>query len=576
VRLNTRWCCWMKFCCCETGEDDRTSLLTEIGSLNKQKKSCLGICSINFYNLLVLSSGFMVLFAAYNSLQNFETSLLPGNLGNESLGVLYGTVCITVFAAPMTVHYLTEKWTMILGGISYVVYMISLVKIIRAVVLVMSIVIGAGAAILWVAQGSFLTKISPEDKRGRNSGIFWGIFQLCNFFGNLAAYFVLKHMSDTALFIMFVIISSVGVAVLLFLRPIEKTQSASFSPIFHSGEGTSSAIHEDIVDPFLDFNINNDHSDGTYQRSSDAIGAEFGSNGIRNPGTDESSSSSSSESEDSHHYNTINNNIHNNNNKNHNKNNNNNKNKDSNNNNNSVKNNIDPSESLADPHIDTVDEKETVLGPWTILKESVKMFFEPSIIFFCPMFFWTGMELAFWTGEFPQMFDKTQIGLVLMFVGLAEVFAGFIVGYVSDFIGRSITVLMGSVLYGVGLTISSLIKYHYLMHPTILTIPISAYFAAFCFGLGDAVFNTQTFSLLGSLFPKKSEGSWTIFQCLQNGGSLFGFFYAIALPFHGHSGTMWQIWIQILMLVVSTVGFIIVDRRLAYVKKNSTVIVIDF
>jgi hypothetical protein len=52
--------------------------------------------------------------------------------------------------------------------------------------------LGFGAAILWVAVGSYITKSSLASDYGRNNGIFWGIFQVSNVLGNLGAYFVFK------------------------------------------------------------------------------------------------------------------------------------------------------------------------------------------------------------------------------------------------------------------------------------------------------------------------------------------------------------------------------------------------
>ena len=41
------------------------------------------------YNVLTVSIAFTVLFAAYNTLQNYATSTYPPGLGNQSLAVLY-------------------------------------------------------------------------------------------------------------------------------------------------------------------------------------------------------------------------------------------------------------------------------------------------------------------------------------------------------------------------------------------------------------------------------------------------------------------------------------------------------
>ncbi len=53
------------------------------------------------------------------------------------------------------------------------VYMGSLIKIVKWVVYLAAAVIGFGAAILWVAQGSLLTQCSPKGQRGAYTGIFW-------------------------------------------------------------------------------------------------------------------------------------------------------------------------------------------------------------------------------------------------------------------------------------------------------------------------------------------------------------------------------------------------------------------
>jgi hypothetical protein len=49
-------------------------------------------------------------------------------------------------------------------------------------VLAASVVIGFGAAILWVAQGSFLTLCSPKGKPRTHTGIFWCVYSyVCTF-----------------------------------------------------------------------------------------------------------------------------------------------------------------------------------------------------------------------------------------------------------------------------------------------------------------------------------------------------------------------------------------------------------
>ncbi len=46
---------------------------------------------------------------------------MAGSLGNESLAILYCTVAVSVFLAPAIVNRCGEKWTMIVGGLCYIV-----------------------------------------------------------------------------------------------------------------------------------------------------------------------------------------------------------------------------------------------------------------------------------------------------------------------------------------------------------------------------------------------------------------------------------------------------------------------
>ncbi len=72
----------------------------------------------------------------------------------------------------------------------YVVFMVTLVYPITPLVLLASALTGSGGSFLWIAQGMFLTKASPPDKRGLYAGVFWGINYCSMIFGNLFAYIV--------------------------------------------------------------------------------------------------------------------------------------------------------------------------------------------------------------------------------------------------------------------------------------------------------------------------------------------------------------------------------------------------
>ena len=69
------------------------------------------------------------------------------------------------------------------------------------------------------------------------------------------------------------------------------------------------------------------------------------------------------------------------------------------------------------------------------LKQSASALKDPVTYLLFPMFFWTGFELAFWTGEFTLLLDSKVIGLVLVFEGIAEVISAVTLGWLSDHLG---------------------------------------------------------------------------------------------------------------------------------------------
>eukprot|EP00617_Octactis_speculum_P004723 CAMPEP_0185781558 /NCGR_PEP_ID=MMETSP1174-20130828/102857_1 /TAXON_ID=35687 /ORGANISM="Dictyocha speculum, Strain CCMP1381" /LENGTH=151 /DNA_ID=CAMNT_0028471583 /DNA_START=199 /DNA_END=650 /DNA_ORIENTATION=+ len=119
------------------------------------------------FNVHVMGAGFLVLFAAYNTVQATDSTVLDDytgdftgityDLGTVSLCILYATVCPSLLFAPMVIHRLGEGPTMVIGALLYTVYMVSLVHVYEIVVWVSSILVGFGAAILWVAQGVLIT-----------------------------------------------------------------------------------------------------------------------------------------------------------------------------------------------------------------------------------------------------------------------------------------------------------------------------------------------------------------------------------------------------------------------------------
>lgn len=177
----------------------------------------------NSSNVLIvvrLGVAFFFLFAAYNSAQNLVTSLLPDGLGFVSLCVIYSAVCTMKPFVPLLLTRVDLRWAMSGGALLYATYLGSLIQINYWAVCVTAGLLGIGGAVLWTAQGAFLTSLSRNEERGKNVGLFWGIFSTSGIVGNLASFFVLHYtnINPSYLMIGFTVLAVIGAIVLATLR----------------------------------------------------------------------------------------------------------------------------------------------------------------------------------------------------------------------------------------------------------------------------------------------------------------------------------------------------------------------
>ena len=85
--------------------------------------------------------------------------------------------------------------------------------------------------------------------------------------------------------------------------------------------------------------------------------------------------------------------------------------------------------------------------------------------------------------------------------------------------------------------------------------PYLAFLGSFLLGLGDAFFNTQIMSILGSIFEKKSAAAFAIFKLAQSSmaGVALCYSAAIVLPF--------QLLILAVLCILGTNVFCIVEWK---------------
>ena len=143
-----------------------------------------------------LAGCFFVLFFAFFSGQNYVTSVLGSSRGDLSLGLIYSCLCVCAVFTPAMFDTIrarcfaeeghsqqslaAERFALTIGSLLYAPFFGSCATNWAVFQLTSSALLGVGAALLWVAQGSVLTAVSAPNKREGEAGIFW-----CGYMGGV-------------------------------------------------------------------------------------------------------------------------------------------------------------------------------------------------------------------------------------------------------------------------------------------------------------------------------------------------------------------------------------------------------
>uniref|UniRef100_H2YJY8 UNC93-like protein MFSD11 n=1 Tax=Ciona savignyi TaxID=51511 RepID=H2YJY8_CIOSA len=451
------------------------------------------LSSLKFYNVIVLGFAFMLMFTGFQTCGMVEQTVLKsyrndsivnGTVtyngdGYTSLAIIYVVFAFANWLAPSVVSVLGNKFSMVAGGITYTLYLSSFIKPITATLYIGSVLIGFGAAVLWTAQGSFLTLNSSEETMGRNSGIFWAMLQCSLLIGNIYVFFAWQGV-DTIhdkqripLYIGLTSVCALGTALLLILRshPIQKLE------VGDPEEDQPSEEEEETSDEAA---MLNDSLDVTHRLFNRTL---------------------------------------------------------------------------------------------TSTVESWKLFLTRDMMILSITFFYTGLELTFFSGVYSTCVGATErfgedsdklVGLTGIMIGVGEILGGALFGIFGKKTiryGRDPIVLMGGAIHMVTfllifLNIPDLAPLN--KTPDSAYITPNTYLAVACgflLGFADACFNTQCYSIIGTSYPDNSAPAFALFKFEQSLAAAIGFAYS------SHLVLKWQLLILVIFAVAGVVAFFVVERK---------------
>jgi MFS family permease len=105
-----------------------------------------------------------------------------------------------------------------------------------------SILGGLGEAIMWVAQGKYISDCATEKTKGFFFGYFWIFFMASQIFGSILAAIVFEYFSLTTFYVIMTVFSMISGVIFYYLKdPIR--------PLLADGEASSTAIGEESQAP---------------------------------------------------------------------------------------------------------------------------------------------------------------------------------------------------------------------------------------------------------------------------------------------------------------------------------------
>jgi len=173
----------------------------------------------------ILSLAFLFIFLGFNGVQQYVTSFFSEagiiEVGFHSLILIY--LFITLFE-PFSAFFVSKygtKISMLIGSFLFFIFIISLLSKSIYLIYLTSALLGCGASLLWMGQGSFLIKKSETNSYGKNSG-FFSVFQfLGSFMGLLILGFLIKKISFKISFLFFSFLPLIGFFLIFYLKNLK-------------------------------------------------------------------------------------------------------------------------------------------------------------------------------------------------------------------------------------------------------------------------------------------------------------------------------------------------------------------
>ena len=199
---------------------------------------------LNCDRLLLISFSFFLLFTAYLVAQGLAGKVLNelgyGDFGFYSLGLLYFVFGMACFVSTPIVKKCGERSSLFFASLGYGLFVSSFIlasmpleypdlkgkwylneNFIKFMVMFGASACGFGAAVLWTANGRYISTCASNKNKGLFNAVFWGIMQISSIICYIAAALILAKFNYVPFYITMTVVSILAsLFFLLLCKPV--------------------------------------------------------------------------------------------------------------------------------------------------------------------------------------------------------------------------------------------------------------------------------------------------------------------------------------------------------------------
>ncbi|KAJ3282089.1 hypothetical protein HK104_011109 [Borealophlyctis nickersoniae] len=178
------------------------------------------------------------------------------NNANTALAV---TFAVFSLVAGGVFNIIGHRLTLLLGGLTYVLYVGSYLTDNSFFVIFAGAILGVGAGFLWAAQGAIMMSYPAEHNKGKFIGVFWAIFNCGGTLGSLLPLVIEwnngKSSVSTGTYIGFMVLMTAGALLSLALLSPSKVTHSDGTPVSIQKYSSWTAEAKHIAKLFLDLRM---------------------------------------------------------------------------------------------------------------------------------------------------------------------------------------------------------------------------------------------------------------------------------------------------------------------------------